>query len=133
MSDSRPNDCPFCSLPPERVIDSNPHALAIADAFPVSRGHTLVILRRHNANYFDLSEEELIAAHELLRRIMNRLDTSLKPAGYNIGVNIGETAGQTVMHLHIHMIPRYPGDTSDPTGGVRNVIPGKALYRGAGL
>ena len=65
----------------------------------------------------------------LLRQMKTRLDSKFKPAGYNVGVNIGEAAGQTVMHLHIHLIPRYPGDTSDPTGGIRNVIAGKGNYR----
>jgi diadenosine tetraphosphate (Ap4A) HIT family hydrolase len=128
MSDSRPSDCPFCCLPPERVIDSNAHALAVADAFPVSAGHTLVILRRHSASFFELTSEELDAVYELVRRMKNRLDSGLKPAGYNIGVNVGETAGQTIMHLHVHLIPRFIGDVAEPRGGVRNIMPGKGPY-----
>jgi diadenosine tetraphosphate (Ap4A) HIT family hydrolase len=128
MSDSRPNDCPFCRLPPERALESNKHALAIADAFPVSPGHTLVVLRRHSASFFELTDEELAAVYDLLKRMKNYLDSSLRPAGYNIGVNVGEAAGQTVMHLHVHLIPRFAGDLADPRGGVRNVIPGKGPY-----
>ena len=128
MSDSRPTDCPFCQLPLERVVDSDTHALTIADAFPVSPGHSLVILRRHVANFFEASNDELAAIYALLRRAKNHLDDTLMPAGYNIGVNIGAAAGQTVEHVHIHLIPRYPGDTPNPIGGVRNAIPGKGAY-----
>ena len=128
MSDSNPNDCPFCRLPPERVIESNAHALVVADAFPVSPGHTLVILRRHVASFFETTNEELAAVYELLHRARNRLNEALMPAGYNIGVNVGVTAGQTVEHVHVHLIPRYSGDTPNPIGGVRNAISGKGVY-----
>jgi diadenosine tetraphosphate (Ap4A) HIT family hydrolase len=128
MSDSQTAECPFCRLPPERILDSNRHALAVADAFPVSPGHTLVILRRHVASFFEMSAEELAAVHELLCRMKIRLEQTFRPGGYNIGVNDGEIAGQTIMHLHVHLIPRFRGDVGDPWGGVRNVIAGKGLY-----
>ena len=128
MSDSRPTDCPFCRLPLERVIDSNTHALVVADAFPVALGHTLVVLRRHVASFFEATNEEIAAVYELLQRAKNCLDRDLLPAGYNIGVNVGAEAGQTVEHVHVHLIPRYPGDTPSPIGGVRNVISGKGAY-----
>jgi len=128
MNDSSPSNCPFCRLPPERVIDSNGHALVVADCFPVSPGHRLVILRRHTASFFELTSEELAAVYDLLLRVKKRLDSIIKPAGYNIGVNDGETAGQTIMHFHIHLIPRFVGDVVEPRGGVRNVIPGKGSY-----
>ena len=128
MSDSNSNDCPFCRLPPERVIDCNNHALVIADIFPVSPGHTLVILRRHVASFFETTNEELAAVYELLHRARKRLNDALMPAGYNVGINIGPDAGQTVMHVHVHLIPRLAGDVAKPEGGVRNVIPGKGSY-----
>lgn len=128
MSDSNPTDCPFCRLPAERVIDSNIHALVVADAFPVSPGHALVILRRHVASFFETTNDELAAVYELLQRAKSRLNDTLIPAGYNIGVNIGAAAGQTVEHVHVHLIPRYSGDTPNPIGGVRNAIPGKGVY-----
>jgi diadenosine tetraphosphate (Ap4A) HIT family hydrolase len=128
MSDSRPSDCPFCCLPAERIIDSNAHAMAIRDAFPVSPGHTLIVLRRHDAGFFDLSPEEWAAVYELLQRMKSGLDGSHRPAGYNVGVNIGQVAGQTIMHPHVHLIPRYSGDMAEPRGGVRHVIAGKARY-----
>jgi diadenosine tetraphosphate (Ap4A) HIT family hydrolase len=128
MNDLRPSECVFCALPPSRVIDTNTHALTIADAFPVSPGHTLLVVRRHVANLFDLTREELAAVYELLLSTKIRLDETLTPAGYNIGVNIGENAGQTIGHVHVHLIPRFLGDVAEPRGGVRNVIPGKGPY-----
>ena len=132
MSDLWPSDRPFCRLPPARVLEENGHAVAIADAFPVSPGHTLVIPKRHGAGFFELTPGEVMAVYELLVRMKARLDGDLKPAGYNIGINIGEAAGQTVMHSHVHLIPRFWGDVSEPRGGVRNVIPGKGPYAGNG-
>jgi diadenosine tetraphosphate (Ap4A) HIT family hydrolase len=108
----------------------NVHAVAIADAFPVSPGHTLVISKRHSACFFELTVDEITAVHELLHQMKIRLNNEFKPAGYNIGVNVGEAAGQTVMHLHIHLIPRFVGDVIEPQGGVRNLIPGKGPYGG---
>jgi diadenosine tetraphosphate (Ap4A) HIT family hydrolase len=128
MRDSSPSDCPFCRLPPERVLDGNAYALAVADAFPVSRGHTLIILRRHTASFFELTAEEVTAVYELLRRMKERLGSALGPSGYNIGVNVGAVAGQTIDHVHVHLIPRFPADVADPRGGVRHVIPGKGKY-----
>lgn len=128
MSDFRPSKCPFCYLPTERILEANAYALAIADAFPVTAGHTLVIPRRHVTSFFDLTDEEVKAVYELLRRMKHLLDDNLTPGGYNIGVNVGMVAGQTVEHVHFHLIPRYAGDVTDPTGGVRNVIPGKGRY-----
>jgi diadenosine tetraphosphate (Ap4A) HIT family hydrolase len=128
MSDSPASDCPFCHLPAERVLDRNALALALADAFPVSPGHALVIPRRHATSFFDLTPAELAAIQELLCRAKDRLDATHRPAGYNIGVNVGTTAGQTILHVHVHLVPRYPGDVADPAGGVRNVIPGRGRY-----
>src|SRR5437867_3454278 len=92
MSDCRPTDCPFCSLPPGRILELNAQALAVADAFPVSPGHTLVIPRRHVISFFELTEDEVTAVHALLRRMKDRLDENLKPGGYNIGINFGAVA-----------------------------------------
>ena len=128
MNAFQPSDCPFCHLPPGRILDSNAHAVAVADAFPVSPGHTLVIPNGHGACFFELALDEITAVHELLNRMKARLDEMLKPAGYNVGINIGEVAGQTIGHLHVHLIPRFLGDVTEPRGGVRNVIPGKAAY-----
>lgn len=121
--------CPFCAMAGERVIESDKWAIAITDAYPVSLGHTLIVPRRHVSNFFDLSVSELRSIGRLIHLARQRLDCALAPLGYNIGVNVGRTAGQTIMHAHVHIIPRYPGDVQDPTGGIRNVIPGKGRYK----
>lgn len=120
--------CVFCALPPERIIAHNELAIVIRDGFPVSPGHTLVIPRRHVASYFEATAEERAAMLALLEGAKSGLDKEFAPAGYNIGINDGQAAGQTVMHLHMHLIPRYVGDLPDPRGGVRWVIPEKADY-----
>jgi diadenosine tetraphosphate (Ap4A) HIT family hydrolase len=120
--------CPFCTLPPERIIDSNDLALVIRDGYPISPGHTLVIPKRHIGSWFETTPEEQSAMLNLLERAKAFLETELKPDGYNIGINDGPTAGQTVPHLHMHLIPRYKGDLTDPRGGVRWIIPEKAKY-----
>jgi diadenosine tetraphosphate (Ap4A) HIT family hydrolase len=88
----------------------------------------LVIPFRHVANFLDLTEDERNAAFELVSEAAANLDSDSHPDGYNVGVNVGQAGGQTVMHAHIHLIPRYTGDVSDPRGGVRWVIPAKARY-----
>lgn len=103
--------------------------MAIADNFPVSDGHTLIIPRRHVATLFEATDEERLALFALVDEVKLNLDVSHAPDGYNIGINSGEAAGQTIDHLHIHVIPRYSGDVADPVGGVRGVVPGKANYK----
>lgn len=120
--------CPFCSLPDERIILANEHAVVIRDAYPVSLGHSLVIPRRHAGSFFDLSASERDAMFLLLDEAKRQLDASHAPQGFNIGVNDGPVAGQTVPHVHMHLIPRFAGDVADPRGGVRWVIPSKAEY-----
>ena len=102
--------------------------MTLRDGSPVSPGHTLVVPRRHVASWFELSEEEQIAVLKAVSRARSRLDEEHSPAGYNLGVNVGAAAGQTVMHVHVHLIPRYQGDVADPRGGVRHVVPGKGFY-----
>ena len=121
-TDSLESDCPFCGLPMDRVVAQNEAAVAIADAFPVSPGHTLIIPRRHVRDFFDTTSGEVEAIFGLLHEMRARLVADRRPDGFNVGINCGVTAGQTVMHAHVHLIPRYAGDRSDPTGGVRNVI-----------
>jgi diadenosine tetraphosphate (Ap4A) HIT family hydrolase len=122
--------CPFCTISDDRVLHEGRLVKAIWDAYPVSLGHVLIIPRRHVATWFDASWEEQCEMLEVLRHVHRILDEQYAPTGFNIGLNVGVAAGQTVFHLHLHVIPRYPGDVADPTGGVRNVIPEKANYRG---
>ena len=120
--------CLFCTIPSEQILIDGPLAVAARDSYPVSKGHTLIIPRRHVASFFETTEEERQAMLKLLDEAKAALDKELKPDGYNIGINGGAAAGQTVMHLHIHLIPRYAGDRADPRGGVRWIIPEKAAY-----
>lgn len=120
--------CPFCTLPPERIIDSSSLGLVIRDGFPISPGHTLIIPKHHVGSFFELDPVERAELLALLDRAKVVLDKEFKPQGYNIGINDGPAAGQTVLHLHIHLIPRFINDRPDPRGGVRWIIPEKADY-----
>jgi diadenosine tetraphosphate (Ap4A) HIT family hydrolase len=121
-------NCPFCAIGTDRIIASNGLTFTIRDAFPVSPGHTLVILKRHMVSFVEATPEEHTAILEAVGEVKAELDAELHPAGYNVGVNVGEAAGQTVMHVHVHVIPRFTGDAADPRGGVRHCIPGKGYY-----
>ena len=103
---------PFLEIPIEQWTASNALAFAVLDGFPVSPGHTLVITKRLVATWFEASAEEQAAVMALVSEVKSHLDRTLdpKPTGYNVGFNSGESAGQTVMHLHVHVIPRYSGD-----------------------
>ncbi len=122
-------DCLLC----ERIgagsfISETRLAVAVLDAYPVSPGHTLIVPRRHVADFFSLTEQEQAGLWSLLLPVTRILDRSHHPAAYNIGLNAGRAAGQTVAHVHVHVIPRYEGDVADPRGGVRWVIPERADY-----
>ena len=120
--------CLFCTLPPERIIDSNEFGLIIRDGYPVAAGHTLIIPKRHVGSWFEIDANERLGLLALLDKAKIVLQDELNPDGYNIGINDGPAAGQTVPHLHMHLIPRYKGDLDDPRGGVRWIIPEKAKY-----
>ncbi len=122
-----PTPCPFCH-PSDEVLLESDLACALADKYPVTRGHTLVISRRHVADYFALDEASKRALWHLVDRVRDDLVERFHPDGFTIGVNVGAAAGQTIPHVHVHVIPRYAGDVENPTGGVRNVIPGKGDY-----
>ena len=124
--DSKP--CPFCTLHEDRLVDQNDLAVVIRDGFPVSPGHTLVIPKRHVGSFFELDQDEVLSMLALLKTAKVVIHEELKPDSYNIGINDGPQAGQTVPHVHMHLIPRYRGDVSDPRGGVRWLIPTKADY-----
>ena len=122
-------DCPFCNPDPEReLLLESATAYAIFDKFPVSKGHTLIIPKKHCFNYFELSFKEQSACWFMVNKAKEILEQKLNPDGFNIGINIKESAGQTVPHVHIHLIPRFKGDVNEPRGGVRGVIPEKKNY-----
>ncbi|OAS85341.1 HIT family protein [Metabacillus litoralis] len=117
--------CIFCSM--NEIIIENNLFLAIFYKYPVTKGHLLIIPKRHVEHYFDLTFEERQAIDDLLFKGKKLLDQQYKPDGYNIGINNGEAAGQTIFHVHVHLIPRYKGDMKEPRGGVRGVIPEKRM------
>jgi ATP adenylyltransferase len=119
--------CPFCHIDRE-IIAENHNALAIADLFPVSKGHCLVIPKIHIESVFELPGSVYLACFNLVKDVKNILQAKHNPDGFNIGINCGIHAGQTVMHAHIHVMPRYKGDIPNPRGGVRHIIPGKGNY-----
>ncbi|MBI5486029.1 MAG: HIT family protein [Deltaproteobacteria bacterium] len=102
--------------------------VALADAYPVSPGHVLIVPRRHEPDFFRLTDEERAAMWEMVPAVRRTIERNHAPAGYNIGINVGAAAGQTVPHAHLHVIPRYAGDSADPRGGVRWVLPERARY-----
>ncbi len=121
--------CPFCErVDAGDVTAENALAAAFPDGFPISPGHTLIVPKQHEADFFALSIEEQEAIHALARVEKERLAGRYEPTAFNVGVNVGADAGQTVGHAHMHLIPRYTGDIEDPRGGVRWIIPDKAVY-----
>lgn len=125
----RKKDCTFCHLPSGRIQLENHLAVAILDLYPVTNGHTLVIPKRHTADYFLLNQPEINAINDIIHKVRQNLQKKdAVISGFNIGMNCGSSAGQTIFHTHIHMIPRRERDVADPTGGVRNIIPEKGNY-----
>lgn len=124
--------CLFCQFARKekevKFLETFTHCYAIQDRFPVSNGHILIIPYEHTETWFTARNEVLLDMLQALHILKARLDLEYKPQGYNIGVNCGKAAGQTIMHLHLHLIPRYQGDMENPRGGVRGVIPSKQQY-----
>ncbi|MDA7550338.1 HIT domain-containing protein [Rhodobacteraceae bacterium] len=125
----RDSDCLFCNDCAGRVIDENELCFAIRDSFPVTELHTLIIPKRHVADYFELYQPEHNAIQELLSKHRQDIsDQDPSVTGFNVGINAGRSAGQTIFHVHVHLIPRREGDVEEPRGGVRGVIPAKQVY-----
>lgn len=118
-ADARP--CELCSL--HDVLIEASLAYVRHDNHSLSRGHVLVVPKRHVADFFDMTREEQSAIMELIHDARNLIQDKHAPDGYNIGVNIGKAGGQSRMHVHVHLIPRYAGDVPDPRGGIRCVLP----------
>ena len=124
------NPCIFCKIIKEEIQFENQLAYSSIDSYPVSEFHTLIVPKRHIETYFELNYEEIQACNELILKTQEKIlkqDSSVK--GFNIGTNAGKVAGQSIMHCHIHLIPRREGDVEDPQGGVRSVIPKKQHYK----
>ena len=123
------NECIFCQKINNNEYESaNELAIARFDNFPVNKGHMLIIPKRHIKDWWEATKEEKNAIFELIDESKKIIDQKYTPDGYNIGMNLGEKAGQSIMHLHVHLIPRYNGDVKNPRGGVRGVIPEKQNY-----
>ena len=124
------NPCLFCNNKESSLADENKLAYISYDTYPVSEFHCLIIPKRHVKDYFELTNDEVIACNNLIKRIKEKIllkDPLVK--GFNIGTNVGKIAGQSVLHCHIHLIPRREGDVENPQGGVRSVIPLKQHYK----
>ena len=124
------NPCLFCNAKESGIAAENEFAYASYDSYPVSDFHCLIIPKRHVKDYFEMSDEELLACNDLITKIKNEIlakDKSVK--AFNIGTNAGKISGQSIMHCHIHLIPRREGDVNNPQGGVRSVIPKKQHYK----
>ena len=123
------NPCIFCDIKKHDIIYENDYALVSYDSYPVSKFHSLIIPKRHIKNFFDLNDKELNACNELIKKIKSKIENDDNLVeGFNLGTNAGSVAGQTIMHCHIHLIPRRRGDVENPQGGVRGVIPLKQHY-----
>ena len=124
------NPCLFCNSKTSGIAHENDLAYASYDTYPVTEQHCLIIPKRHVVDYFELSNEELIACNDLIKIVKNEVlekDKSIK--AFNVGTNAGKIAGQSIMHCHIHLIPRREGDVDNPQGGVRAVIPKNQHYK----
>jgi len=124
------NPCLFCDSKKSGIVHENDLAYASYDSYPVSDHHYLIIPKRHIKDYFDMNNDELIACNDLIQIVKNEiLSKDVNVKGFNIGTNAGKIAGQSIMHCHIHLIPRREGDIDNPQGGVRSVIPNKQHYK----
>ena len=129
MSDPN-NPCLFCNSKESGIIHENKLAYASYDTYPVSKYHCLIIPKRHINDYFDLTDEEVIACNKLIQIIKKEiLDQDQSVRGFNLGTNIGKVSGQSILHCHLHLIPRRENDVENPQGGVRSVIPNKQHYK----
>ena len=124
------NPCLFCNINESGLAKENNLAYASYDSYPVSEGHCLIIPKRHVKDYFDLSNDELVACNDLLKIVKKEIiDKDPLVKGFNLGTNIGIVSGQSILHCHFHLIPRRLGDVENPQGGIRSVIPNKQHYK----
>ncbi|WP_375495845.1 bifunctional class I SAM-dependent methyltransferase/HIT family protein [uncultured Nostoc sp.] len=120
------NYCIFCNPHKNlKLLTESATAYAIFDGYPISKGHVLIIPKRHVSNYFELPFKDQSACWLMVNKVQKILKIKFEPDGFNIGMNINRAAGQNIMHASIHIIPRYKGDTISSKSGIRNVIPKK--------
>jgi len=119
---------PFFDIPTSEWIASNRSAFAIWDGYPVSPGHALVVTRRQITDWWEATPGERAEIFELVDTVRDKINELHHPDGFNVGFNAGIAAGQTIDHLHIHVIPRFFGDVTNPRGGIRYVIAANGNY-----
>jgi ATP adenylyltransferase len=130
LYETRNKSCTFCNLESRSIKANNLLAIAFEDRYPVTKGHTLVTPRRHVESFFELASGEHKACLNLLEDMKaDIVERDPKVSGFNVGINEGKDAGQTILHCHIHLIPRRKGDVDDPRGGIRHVIPARGHYQ----
>ena len=116
-------DCIFCKIvksdiPAHKVYEDN-KVLAFLDVKPHTKGHTVVVPKKHMVRIFDLEDKEIGELFVSVRKIMSILDKKLNPDGFNVGWNHNTAGGQVVPHLHIHIMPRY---INDGGGSMHSII-----------
>jgi len=122
-------ECLFCNKKKQNIIYSTKFIYVVRDSFPVTKYHSLIIPHRHISNFFYLNNDELKDLSKILKKErQSLLNLDKEITAFNVGVNAGEDSGQSIMHCHIHLIPRRKGDIKNPRGGVRGVIPSKQKY-----
>lgn len=120
----RDNACLFCNIDKSLIFAENNLSFSIEDKFPVTKGHSLIIPKRHFPDYFDITQAEFNAVNALIQQAkLTLIKKDSLITGFNIGINAGLDAGQTILHAHIHLIPRRKHDIPSPQGGIRNIIP----------
>ena len=125
------SSCYFCDV--QKTLDKgkifeNKLFFSRLSNYPVSKGHCEVIVKEHIPSFFDLSSKQAQSLFEAVNETCKIIKEKFSPDGFNLGINEGVAAGRSIEHFHFHVIPRYVGDVSDPTGGIRNVLQGKGEY-----
>jgi histidine triad (HIT) family protein len=118
-------DCLFCGIVagevPAQVVDSDEHTIAFMDINPATRGHALVVPRKHSGDLMEISDEDLERTTVAARRLAKRMRATLEPDGFNVLNSCGPAAWQSVFHFHLHVVPRYDDDPLElpwvPRGG----------------
>ena len=110
----RKEDCIFCKIAggeiPSKSLYEDDNFKVILDLGPATKGHALILPKDHYANLYELPEDTAAAAMKLAKTMVGRMTEKLHADGFNLIQNNGEAAGQTVMHFHLHLIPRYEND-----------------------
>ncbi len=108
------SDCLFCGIVagdvPAQIVDSDEHTVAFMDINPATRGHALVVPRKHAADLFEIGDSDLERTFVAARRLADRMRTVLRPDGFNVLNSCGAAAWQTIFHFHLHVVPRYEDD-----------------------